>query len=59
MQIGVPTRDRRPQASGPVTEVFRFDSRTFEVGLSNIEAVKHLAAGLAGSAEPCALRHDP
>jgi len=38
VQIAVTTRDRTPRISYPATEVFRFDVKTFELGLSTIEA---------------------
>jgi len=40
VQIAVPTRDRPPQISQPPTEVFRFDTASFELGLSSVEAAK-------------------
>lgn len=41
VQIAVTTRDRPPQISYPATEVFRFNTETFELGLSNTEAAPH------------------
>lgn len=38
VQIAVPTRDRPPRIAFPPTEVFRFDTATFELGLSHIDA---------------------
>jgi hypothetical protein len=38
VQIAVTTQDRPPRISYPTTEVFRFNARTFELGLSTIEA---------------------
>jgi predicted transcriptional regulator of viral defense system len=38
VQIAVTTRDRAPQISYPATDVFRFDVRTFDLGLSTVEA---------------------
>ena len=45
VQIAVPTRDRPPQISQPPTEVFRFDTATFELGLSSVEAAKGSMCG--------------
>lgn len=38
VQLAVPTQDRRPYIDQPPTEVYRFDTETFDVGLSSIEA---------------------
>jgi len=38
VQIAVPTRDRPPRITYPPTETFRFDSSSFELGLSSIDA---------------------
>lgn len=38
VQIAVPTRDRPPRITYPPTEAFRFDSSSFELGLSSIDA---------------------
>lgn len=38
VQLAVPNRDRPPRIAYPPTEVFRFDSETFQLGLSAIEA---------------------
>lgn len=38
VQIAVPTRQRPPQIAFPPTDVFRFDSSTFEVGQITVEA---------------------
>jgi predicted transcriptional regulator of viral defense system len=40
VQIAIPSPDRPPQISHPPTEVFRFASDTFEVGLTGIDAAK-------------------
>lgn len=40
VQIAVPTGDRPPQISQPPTDVFRFDTASFELGLSSVEAAK-------------------
>lgn len=40
VQIAVPTQDRRPRISYPPTEVFRFDTNTFELGLSSVETAQ-------------------
>lgn len=40
VQIAVPTRHRPPTIAYPLTEVFRFDATTFELGLSRIEAAQ-------------------
>jgi predicted transcriptional regulator of viral defense system len=37
VQIAVPRRQRPPRISYPPTEVFRFDTQTFELGLSSVE----------------------
>jgi hypothetical protein len=38
VQIAVPARHRPPRITYPPTEVFRFDARIFELGLSHVEA---------------------
>jgi len=38
VQIAVPRRQRPPQISYPPTEVFRFATATFDLGLSAVEA---------------------
>ncbi|WP_116950277.1 type IV toxin-antitoxin system AbiEi family antitoxin domain-containing protein [Jiangella endophytica] len=38
VQLAVPNRDRPPRIAYPPTEAFRFDTTTFELGLSTVEA---------------------
>ncbi|MDQ3158141.1 MAG: type IV toxin-antitoxin system AbiEi family antitoxin domain-containing protein [Actinomycetota bacterium] len=38
VQVAVPTGDRPPKIDNPPATVFRFDAKTFELGLSRVEA---------------------
>jgi predicted transcriptional regulator of viral defense system len=38
VQVAVPTRSRSPRIEFPPTQVFRFEERAFELGLSEVEA---------------------
>ncbi len=63
VQIAVPKPSRPPQIAFPPTKVFRFDPRTFELGLSSVEVDPARACSKAwpwhGQAHPpaCRSRH--